>query len=116
MALGPDITLQEAQEIVETKTAPRVTQQSIEARIKAVRYLSDGVLTVCIIEMVNGFKAVGKSAPASPENFDREVGHRYAYEDAFRQLWPLEAYLLLEKMRERPNIEREFAIPPEAER
>ena len=100
MALGPDVSLQEAQAIVETKTAPRVTKDGIEAKIRAVRYLSDGVLTICIIEMANGFKSIGKSAPASPENFDREVGHRYAYEDAFRHLWALEAYVLLDKLSE----------------
>ena len=46
----------------------------------------------------NGFKVVGKSAPASPENFDPEKGRELAYEDAFRQLWPLEGYLLRERL------------------
>ena len=104
MGLGPDISLGEAQEIVATKTAPRITQEAIEAKIKAVRYLSDGVLTLCIIEMVNGFKSVGKAAPASPENFDRDVGHRYAYDDAFKPLWQLEAYLLLERLTQQEPV------------
>ena len=94
MNLEPDISLEDAQAVVATKTAPKVTKESIEARIKGTRYLTDGTLTICIIEMANGFKAVGKSASASPANFDREVGCRYAYEDAFRSLWQFEGYLL----------------------
>jgi hypothetical protein len=94
----PDITLKEAQGIVETKTAPRVTEASIKARIKDVTYFFKGTFCICFIEMVNGYKFVGKSAPASAENFDRLVGERYAYEDAFKQIWGYEAYLLREKL------------------
>jgi hypothetical protein len=47
----------------------------------------------------------GKAAPASPENFDPEVGKRYAYEDAFRELWPLEGYVLCTKLHEQAIAE-----------
>lgn len=97
---SPSLSLEEAQAVVATKTAPRVTKEGIEAKIGAVRYLNDGFLTICVIEMRNGFKVVGKAAPASSENFDPEVGRRYAYEDAFRDLWPLEGYLLRERLHE----------------
>jgi hypothetical protein len=93
----PEISLTEAQAIVETKVAPRVTEESIKARIADVTYFFKGTFCICFIEMVNGFKVIGKSAPASAANFDRHVGERYAYEDAFKQLWSYEAYLLLEK-------------------
>jgi hypothetical protein len=86
--------LEEAQATVEAKTAPRLTKDLLEKRIKAVRYFLDGTLTICVIEAVNGFKVVGTAAPASEANFDPGVGQRYAYEDAFRQLWPLEGYAL----------------------
>lgn len=56
------------------------------------------ILTVCILLMKNGFTVMGKSAPASPENFDEEKGRRFAYEDAIKQLWPLEGYALREKL------------------
>lgn len=56
------------------------------------------VLTVCILVMANGFVVIGKSAPASPENFDMAKGQRFAYEDAIKQLWPLEAYALRERL------------------
>jgi len=92
----PTMTLDQAQTKIGTLTFPKVTKGSIEEKIANTRYLFDGVLTICIIEMKNGFKATGKAAPASPENFDPEVGKRYAYEDAFRSLWPVEGYLLCE--------------------
>jgi hypothetical protein len=55
-------------------------------------------LTICILVLKNGFTVVGKSACASPENFDRELGRKIAREDAKRQIWPLEGYLLKDKL------------------
>ena len=52
------------------------------------------LLTMCIIVMQNGFTIIGKSAPASAANFNAELGRKLAYEDAIRQLWPLEGYAL----------------------
>jgi hypothetical protein len=46
--------------------------------------------------MLNGFTVVGKAAPVSAINFDLQRGRDLAYEDAFRQLWALEGYLLRE--------------------
>lgn len=94
----PSLTLEQAQATVATKTAPRVTKESIEARISSVTYNVVDHLTTCVIQMVNGFFTIGTAAPASPENFDPEVGKRYAYEDAFRGLWKLEGYLLREQL------------------
>jgi len=56
------------------------------------------VLTVCLIVTRNGFTIIGKSAPASADNFDAELGRKLAYEDAVRQLWPLMGYALREKL------------------
>lgn len=94
----PSLTLEQAQAAVATKTAPKVTKESIEGRIASVTYHHIDHLTICVIQMVNGFFQMGKAAPASPANFDPEVGKRYAYEDAFRGLWPLEGYALCEKL------------------
>lgn len=81
---------------MDTKTAPKVTVATIRARIAEIAYLCYGLLTIRVIEMRNGFKFIGKSAPASPENFNLEVGKRYAYEDAFKQIWTQEGYVLRE--------------------
>jgi len=103
--------------------ARRVTLESMQAKIafKAV-FTGDQLpvhfgqlgsmpeclshLTVCILVMQNGFMIIGKSAPAIPENFNAELGAKLAYEDAIRQLWPLEGYLL----REEANATKEELI------
>ena len=95
--------------------APRVSLADIEASIAAKYFLTaeealTGVgfvispdsplclLTICFLEMNNGFVIVGKSAPASPENFNPKLGEKFAYEDAVRQLWPLMGYALRERL------------------
>lgn len=96
----PDVTREEAEAIVKTKVHPRVTKEHIDARIASVSYLRPNeiqYLTICIITMTNGFNFIGKAAPASALNFDEKVGERYAYDDAYRQIWTHEAYLLLEQ-------------------
>jgi len=90
----PKLSLDEAKAVVATKTAPRITEESIKARIDKVEYVLHGQLTICIITMKNGFMVNGVSAPASPTNYDEAVGQRYAYDNAFKQLWQLEGYLL----------------------
>ena len=92
-------------------TAPRVSLASMEAKI-AARYdfTADTavreapvhgtlkLLSICILVMKNGFSVIGKSAPASAANFNAELGRKLAYEDAIRQLWPLEGYALRERL------------------
>ena len=94
--MEPEITLAEAKQIVSEKTHRKVTEKSIKARINQVSYIYDGTTTICMIVMKNGFKVLGHSTPADPRNYDAAVGRRYAYENAFRQLWQLEGYLLVE--------------------
>jgi hypothetical protein len=50
--------------------------------------------TLCMIVMKNGFRVIGHSTPASPANFDFELGKKLAYDNAFRQLWPLMGFML----------------------
>jgi len=91
--------------------APRVQLKDIEAAIAGVFYTTAAdacpgapvsknmaLLTMCIIEMANGFIVVGKSAPASPENFNADLGKKFAYEDAIRQLWPLMGFALRDRL------------------
>jgi hypothetical protein len=91
--------------------APRISLADLEANILArydfnagemVRgwlghsgqHPNVGGLSICILVTRNGFSVVGKSAPASMGNFNRELGRKLAYEDAVRQLWPLMGYAL----------------------
>jgi len=105
-------------------TAPRVTPADIEAAIAseycftafdgALGAASDTdadpvatalgmpkelhLLTLCVLVLKNGFTVVGKSACASPENFDAELGRKIARQDAVNQMWPLLGYALKERL------------------
>jgi hypothetical protein len=80
-------------------TAPRVTLESMEAKIVSEDYIvHEDILTLCVLKMQNGFYVVGESAPASPANFDPALGKKFAYENAIRQLWKLEGYALRDKL------------------
>lgn len=54
--------------------------------------------SICLLVMKNGFVVIGKSAPASPENFNAELGKQYAYEDAVRELWPMMGFALRDRL------------------
>lgn len=85
------------QEIQRKKlTAPRITPQHIKSVQKHVEYwlVPHTTTTVCALTLTNGFVVIGSSACASKENFDRELGERIAREDAEREIWRLEGYLL----------------------
>jgi hypothetical protein len=107
--------------------APRVSLKDVENAISGVYWLSAGEaaqslivdgatalttenavrasfdllaldnLTLCLVVMKNGFVVVGKSAAASPENYDWEKSKTLSYEDAVRQIWPLMAFALKDR-------------------
>ena len=89
----------ELEDKLSTLAAPRVTKEAIEKRIANVRYLRDETTTICIIVLDNGFKSIGTSTPASSENFREDIGQHYAYEDAFRPLWKLFGFALVEQLK-----------------
>lgn len=94
--MEPNMTLDQAQSAVAAKAFPKVTTDSIKAKILSSEYWQPAgtTLTVCVIHMTNGFTFVGKSGAADARNFDPEIGQRYAFEDAFKQIWSHEGYLL----------------------
>lgn len=94
----PSISLSEAQEKLKSAIAPRVTEESIKAKIDDVNYWFHGITTICLITMKNGFRFIGTSTPASADNYDSKIGERYAYDNAFRQIWTHEGYLLRETL------------------
>lgn len=99
--MEPSLTLDEAKAVVATKVHPRVTEESVKAKIDRVVYVpvgEHGQGTLCVIHMKNGWMSTGFSAPADVRNFDPEVGRRYAYDNAFKPLWQLEGYLLRETL------------------
>jgi hypothetical protein len=83
------------------KTANRVSLDSMVEKIARAEYIHPECLpsmTICVLRMENGYVVVGKAAPADPENFNEDLGRKFAYEDAVRQLWPLEGYALRERL------------------
>ena len=83
------------------KTRNRVTLESMIAKIVNEEYIhpeSIPHMTICVLTTENGYALVGKSVPADPENFDETLGQKFAKEDALRQMWGLEAYLMRERM------------------
>lgn len=88
--------------------APRITPQRIDAVIVSEQYhVFDGTtVTVCCLSLMNGYNVVGESACASPENFDREIGRKLAYENAKSKVWALEGYLLRDKLHHTKRAER----------
>lgn len=76
--------------------APRIKPEDIDAAIKAEQYyVFPGVtLTVCCLELQNGYTVTGESACASPENFNAELGRKIARDNARNKIWGLEGYRL----------------------
>jgi hypothetical protein len=81
-------------------TAARLTPDAIDGVIDLAQYhrFEGTTCTVCALTLANGYVVIGKSAAASPENFDEELGRKIAFDDARRQIWALEGYLLRQKL------------------
>lgn len=77
-----------------------VTMEAILTKVKTVSFtvLPDNVTTICQATLENGFTVNGYSACVDPANFDAEIGRTMSYKDAVRQIWPLEGYLLKQRM------------------
>lgn len=85
------------------KSPHRVSLESIQEKISQIEFHHPHLcphMTVAYVQMDNGFVVIGESAPADPENFDRALGEKFAVENAIRKIWPLEGYVLCERMAE----------------
>lgn len=112
------------QQEIEAKgfTAPRVTPADIEAEIASEHYFTaeEGAqgalaktrpelgmenpslarLTFCVLVLKNGFTVTGESACVSPANFDAEIGHKVARQNAINKIWPLLGFRLRDAIHE----------------
>lgn len=86
--------------------ANKVTLEGIHAKIKDECYLvlPDGRTTVCILTMENGYTVQGLSACVDAANFDINLGRKYAHQDAINKIWPLEGYLLAQRMHDSKSV------------
>jgi hypothetical protein len=83
------------------KIAPRITPEIIDSRIRQVKYyvFPGTTVTICAIELMNGYHVIGESACASRSNYDEAIGRRIAYDDARRKIWALEGYVLRNELK-----------------
>lgn len=79
---------------------PRLVSQDIEDSISKEQYhVFEGTTkTVCCLTLRNGFHVIGTSACIHPVDFNAELGRKYAREEAFKQAWDHEAYMLKQRM------------------
>jgi Phage protein (N4 Gp49/phage Sf6 gene 66) family len=77
-----------------------VCAEDVEAKIIEEQYyvFPGTTLTVCCLTLVNGFTVTGESAVASPDYFHAELGRNIARAHARAKIWPLEGYLLRERL------------------
>ena len=75
----------------------KVTKEDLEhlvAQSKTTFTNPAGTLTHCVITLPCGYTVTGESACVDPANYHKELGEKYALEQAVEKLWPLEGYLL----------------------
>ncbi len=79
---------------------------------------SPSTLTICVMTLKNGFEVIGQSACCSREIYNEEVGKIEARKKAVDKIWPLEGYLLKERMlyansQKEPRTKAAPVEPPE---
>ena len=81
-------------------TAATVTISDVLGKIKKTEHLilPDGRTTLCMLTLENGYTIRGESSCVCIENFNVALGEKYAFEDAVKKIWPLEGYLLKQKL------------------
>lgn len=110
VAVAPRVTLKDIEDAIADKffvnggnvAAASLAENGVVSALASDQHVDKfptvKVLTVCLMVMKNGFTVIGKSAPAAPENYNAELGRKFAYEDCIRQLWPLMGFALRDKL------------------
>jgi hypothetical protein len=86
------------QTAIENRPFPKITKEYIESRIKSTFWfvIADTTVTICHIELDNGYSVRGESACVDSRNYDKTIGESNSYIQAFNKLWPLFGFLLYE--------------------
>lgn len=81
-------------------TAPRIKETDLDKVIASESYhvFPGTTFTACLLTLTNGYTVLGESACASPENFNADLGRKIARGNARNKIWPLEGYLLRQKL------------------
>ena len=76
----------------------KLTEEFLENEIKHVAYTRlTGTLTHCAITVENGFVFTGESACVDESNYEREIGEKVAYSNAFEKMWMPYGFFLKQK-------------------
>ncbi len=88
----------------------KVTHDEVVAAIKHETYtlLSDNRTTICQLTLANGFTVMGTSACVSVEEYNKELGEKYARQRAFDEAWKAMGAMLAHDI-----SLREQAVDPE---
>lgn len=92
------ITDDQLNEKLEASPAVRVTPQRLDEVIEKSTFYNHGLLTICVLDLINGFTVTGESACASPANYNKDIGEKIAFDNAKNKIWALEGYLLRQKL------------------
>ena len=98
---APRVTVDLIEELIASEHYFTAYEGAIAAGIEPDQKLPEALklLTICVLEMKNGFTVLGQSACASPSNFSREIGQKVARQDAINKIWPLLGYQLRSKLK-----------------
>ena len=79
----------------------KITQEDIDNLIDNTQYhvFENTTTTLCLITLKNGFTVTGESACVDPQNFNKEIGEKIAFNNAKEKIWLLEGYLLNYKLK-----------------
>ena len=72
-----------------------ILEEAVTKKEESSVYLE--ILTICVLELKNGFTFVGVSSPIDPRAFNKELGRKYAREDAVSKIYPFLGYRLLDQ-------------------
>lgn len=76
----------------------KLTEEFLESQIKNVTYTRlTGTLTHCAITVKNGFVFTGESACVDESNYEREIGEKVAFSNAFEKMWMPYGFYLKQK-------------------
>jgi hypothetical protein len=83
-------------------TGEHITKSGIDEKIEQVDFqtvvLAGNKFMYCGIKMKGGFVVTGKPAACiDPDNWRDEIGQKVSFDNAFDNIWQLEAYLKMSK-------------------
>lgn len=82
-------------------TPNRISLKDLQDKVSSVEFInpkSAPLLTIAVVVLTNGYVVMGESAAADPKNHNAELGRKIAEERAIAKIWPLEGYLLRERL------------------